>query len=135
MTRKQTVITFTIDVPAEGVDRLKPLLEATGVRFDPARQVVAFNDAMLDKAVAMGHHLPGMVEGLNRHLDAAGLTPRIPTDHKEWTIERRHAFLQLAIENLDWEENEVGYDWWKDEGMSWDRLAEEHPLVFKGRED
>ena len=129
------MITFTIDVPAEGVDGLKPLLEATGVRFDPARQVIAFNDAMLDKAVAMGHHLPGMVEGLNRRLDAAGLTPRIPTDHEEWTIERRHAFLQLAIENFDWEENEVGYDWWKDEGMSWDSLAEEHPLVFKGRED
>ena len=135
MTRKKTVITFTIDVPAEGVDGLKPVLEATGVRFDPARQVVVFNDAMLDQAVAMGHHLPGMVEGLNQHLDEDGLTPRVPTDHHEWNIERRHAFLQLAIENFDWDENEVGYDWWKDEGMSWEKLAEEHPMVFKGRED
>ena len=135
MTKKNTMITFTINVPAEEVDRLKPMLEATGVRFDPTRQVVAFNETMLDKAVAMGHHLPGMVEGLNRRLEDEGLTPRIPTDHEEWTIERRHAFLQLAIENFDWEENVVGYDWWKDEGMSWDRLADEHPLVFKGQED
>ena len=135
MTRKNTVITFTIDVPAEEVSRLKPMLEATRVRFDPARQVVVFNDAMLDQAVAMGHHLPGMVEGLNRRLDEDGLTPRVPTNHHEWNIERRHAFLQFAIENLDWEENEVGYDWWKDEGMSWDRLTDEHPLVFKGQED
>ena len=135
MTKKNTVITFTIDVPAEEVNRLKPMLEATGVRFDPARQVVVFNDAMLDQAVAMGHHLPGMVEGLNRRLDEDGLTPRVPTNHHEWNIERRHAFLQFAIDNFNWEGETVNEGWWKDEGTSWEKLPEEHSLVFEERED
>ena len=48
MTRKQTVVTFTIDVPTEDMDRLGDGLAAMGVRFDPAQQVIVFNDAMLD---------------------------------------------------------------------------------------
>ena len=76
------------------------MLEAAGVRFDPERQVIAFNEAAMDQAVAMGHHLPGMLEGVNRRLDEEGLTPRVPTNHHEWSIERRHAFLEFAIVNF-----------------------------------
>ena len=131
MTRKQNMITFTIDVPAEEVDRLGAGLAAMGVRFDPAQQVIVFNDAMLDQAVAMGHHLPGMLTGVNQHLDEDGLTPRVPTDHHEWSIERRRAFLQFAIDNFNWEGQSVGDGWWKDEGTSWESLTENHPLVFR----
>ena len=129
------MITFTIDVPAEEVGRLQDELAAMGVRFDPTRQVVVFNDAMLDQAVAMGHHLPGMLTGINEHLDEDGLTPRVPTNHEEWNIERRHAFLQFAVNNFNWEGETVSDGWWKDEEMSWEKLAEEHPLVFKGQKD
>ena len=94
-------------------------------------QVIAFNDAMLDQAVAMGHHLPGMLTGINQHLDEDRLTPRAPTDHDEWSIERRHAFLQFAIDNFNWEGQAVGNGWWKDEGTNWESLAENHPMVFK----
>ena len=131
MTRKQTVVTFTIDVPTEDMDRLGDGLAAMGVRFDPAQQVIVFNDAMLDQAVAMGHHLPGMLTGINEHLDEGGLTPRIPTNHEEWSIERRHAFLQFAIDNFNWEGQAEGDSWWKDEGKSWEEMVTQNPLIFK----
>ena len=96
-------ITFTIDIPNGRIEELKQLLKGLEVRFNPENQIVAFNDAMMCHSVAMGHHLPGMVVGMNRSLDEAGLTPRIPEDHEKWSIERRQAFLQFAIENFDWD--------------------------------
>ena len=128
------MVTFTIEVRPEKIDRIKSVLEAEGVIFDPERQVIAFNDAALDQAVAMGHHLPGMLEGVNQHLDEEGLTPRVPTNHQEWSIERRHAFLEFAIVNFRWDDETVGDGWWKDEGTTWEELAAQHPRVFQAKE-
>ena len=128
------MVTFTIDVLPEEIDGVKLMLEAAGVRFHPERQVIAFNDAALDQAVAMGHHLPGMLEGVNHSLDEEGLIPRVPTNHQEWSIERRHAFLQFAIDNFRWDDESVEGSWWKEEGTSWEELAAQHPLVFQAKE-
>ena len=127
-------ITFTIDIPNGRIEELKQLLKGLEVRFNPENQIVAFNDAMMCHSVAMGHHLPGMVVGMNRSLDEAGLTPRIPEDHEKWSIERRQAFLQFAIENFDWDNSTVNYTWWEDEGITWRELTRGHPLVFEERE-
>ena len=128
------MITFTIDVLPEEISGLRTLLEARGVRFDPERQVIAFNNAALDQAVAMGHHLPGMLESVNQSLDEEGLTPRVPTNHQEWSIQRHYAFLQFAIDNFSWDGESVSESWWKDDGKSWEELAAGHPLVFQATE-
>ena len=124
-------ITFTIDVPSRRIEELKQLLEGLDVRLDPKRQVVAFNEAMMSQSVAMGHHLPGMVEGMNRCLDEAKLTPRIPEGHEKWSILRRQEFLQFAIDNFDWDDNTVSNTWWDNEGITWQELTRDHPLVFE----
>ena len=128
---KGETITFTIDVPSRRIEELKQLLEGLDVRFDPDRQVVAFNDALMSQSVAMGHHLPGMVEGMNRCLDEAKLTPRIPDGHEKWSILRRQEFLQFAIDNFDWDDNTVSNTWWDNEGITWRELTQDHPLVFE----
>ena len=99
-------ITFTMDIPTGKIEEVKQLLEGLEVKFNPNDQIIAFNEAMMSQSVAMGHHLPGMVVGMNRSLDEAGLTPRIPEDHEGWSIERRQAFLQFAIENFDWDDRQ-----------------------------
>ena len=124
-------ITFTIDVPSRKIEELKQLLEGLDVRLDPKRQVVAFNEAMMSQSVAMGHHLPGMVEGMNHCLDEAKLTPRIPEGHEKWSILRRQEFLQFAIDNFDWNDNTVSNTWWDNEGITWQELTRDHPLVFE----
>ena len=125
------MITFTIDVPSRKIEELKQLLDGLEVRFDPERQVIAFNDAMMSQSVAMGHHLPGMVVGMNHYLDEAKLTPRIPEGHEKWSTLRRQAFLQFAIENFNWDDNTVNHTWWDDEGITWQELTRDHPLVFE----
>ncbi len=127
--RKKT-ITFTIDIPSGRIVELKQLLEGLEVRFDPQSQIIAFNDAMMSQSVAIGHHLPGMVAGMNRSLDEAGLTPRISEDHEGWSIERRQAFLQFAIENFNWDDDKINQEWWVDEGISWEEVTTRYPLVF-----
>ena len=131
---RRMIITFTIDIPSNRIEELKQLLEGLEVRFNPERQVIAFNDDMMSQSVAMGHHLPGMVEGVNHYLDEAKLTPRIPDGHEKWDIERRQAFLQFAIENFDWDDNTVNHTWWDDEGITWQELTRDHPLMFEEQE-
>ena len=127
-------VTFTIDVPSRRIEELKQLLEGLDVRLDPKRQVIAFNEAMMSQSVAMGHHLPGLVEGMNRCLDDAKLTPRIPDGHEKWSILRRQEFLQFAIDNFDWDDNTVTNTWWDNEGITWQELTQDHPLVFEEQE-
>ena len=128
------MITFTIDVPSGRIEELQQLLDGLEVRFDPERQVIALNDAMMSQSVAMGHHLPGMVVGMNHYLDEAKLTPRIPENHEKWSTLRRQELLQLAIENFDWDDNTVTNTWWNDEGITWQELTQDHPRVFEERE-
>ena len=127
-------ITFILDIPSSKVGELKQLLEGLEVQFAPENQVVAFNDGLTCHSVAMGYDLPGMVVGMNRSLDKAKLTPRVPEDHEKWSTERRQAFLQFAIDNFDWDNGTVTYTWWEDEGIIWLELTREHPLVFKEQE-
>ena len=127
-------ITFIIDIPSSRIEELKQLLEGLEVQFAPEDQIIAFNDTLMGHSVAMGYHLPGMVVGMNRYLDEAKLTPRIPEDHEKWSTERRQAFLQFAIENFDWDNSTVNYTWWEDQRIIWLELTQDHPLVFKEQE-
>ena len=113
---------------------MRQLLEGLEVQFAPENQVIAFNDTLTCHSVAMGYDLPGMVVEMNRYLDEAKLTPRIPEDHKKWSILRRQAFLQFAIENFDWDNSKVNYAWWENERIIWQELTQGHPLVFEEQE-
>ena len=126
-TREET-ITFIIDIPRDRIEELKQALEGL-VTFDPNEQVVAFNDAIRSQPVAMGHHLPEMVLGINRRLDEEGLTPRIPEDHEKWSTLRRQVFLQFAMENFDWNDNMINQEWWVEEEIDWEDLATRYPMV------
>ena len=131
---KEETITFVIDIPSSRIEELKQLLEGLEVQFAPENQVVAFNDGLTCHSVAMGYDLQGMVVGMNRSLDKAKLTPRVPEDHEKWSTERRQAFLQFAIDNFDWDNGTVTYAWWEDEGIIWQELTQDHPLVFEEQE-
>ena len=126
----EETIAFIIDIPSGQIEELKQALEGLEVIFDPDQQVVAFNDVIRSQPVAMGHHLPGMVLGINRSLDEAGLTPRIPENHEGWSTLRRQAFLQFAMENFDWNENRINQEWWAEEEINWEDLATRYPMVF-----
>ncbi len=131
---KPVTVSCIVDIPADRLEEAASRLENLGIILDPRRQVIVFNEALMSQSVALGHHLPGMVEGMNRCLEQESLTPRIPGGHKEWSIERRQAFLQFAIENFDWDDNTVRNTWWADEGITWPELVRGYPLVFEGRE-
>ena len=130
----EETVTFTIEVPSGRIEELKLLLEGMDVRLDPERQLVAFNKAMMSQSVAMGYHLPGLVKGMNRCLDDAKLTPRIPDGHEKWSILRRQEFLQFAIDNFDWDDYTVSNTWWDNDGTIWRELTQDHPLVFEEQE-
>ena len=81
-------IAFILDMPSGMIEELKQALEGLEVIFDPNQQVVAFTHGITSQTVAMGHHIPGMVLEINRSLDEAGLTPRIPEAHEKWSTLR-----------------------------------------------
>ena len=45
-------------------------------------------------------------------------TPQIPDGHEKWNTLRSQAFLQLAIENFDWDDSTVNHTWWDNEGIA-----------------
>ena len=123
-------IKYTIDVPREAVPELEILMNKHGAYFDSRRQITAINDTLMESSTAMGHHAPDLIESLNQHLDRSGLEPLVPTDHKEWSLERLQAFLNMAVNNVQWVDNHVESDWWEEEGKTWQEVVQENPMVF-----
>ena len=121
---------FVIEVPPKGVETLRETLEDRELRFDPSRKFIALNERTLDNGVALGHHIPEMLEGISHLLDEEGLTPRVPTDWQEWSSQRRHAFLQFAINNFIWDGTTALDGWWQHDGITWEELARRNPGVF-----
>ena len=124
-------IAFILDMPSGMIEELKQALEGLEVIFDPNQQVIAFTHGITSQTVAMGNHIPGMVLEINRSLDEAGLTPRIPEVHEKWSTLRRQAFLQFSVANFDWVENRINEAWWEDKGITWRKLTRDNPLIFK----
>ena len=125
-------LTFTIDASETKVDDLKAALEKLDIRFDPRRQLIAFNESLMDTAVAMGHHTSSLIEAINEQLQRANLTPPVPTDHQDWPLERQMAFLEFAMYCFDWVDHDIQNSWWHSEGMSWAEVVKDHPMVFTG---
>ena len=83
---------------------------------------------MSEKTKKMTHHLPRMMEGMNNCLDEAKLTPSTPEGLKKSNTQRRQAFLQLAIENFDWDESTVNDTSWDDEGIAGRELTQDNSI-------
>ena len=129
-----TALTFTIDVSDTQVEELKDVLDKLDIRFDPERQLVAFNESFMDTAVAMGHHTPDLIRGVNHQLNSDGLTPLVPDNHTQWTLARRIAFLKFAVREFAWQESMVQYCFWLADGKTWEEVVGENPLVFTGQD-
>ena len=130
--RKMTALTFTIDVPDSKIEELREALGRLDIQFQPERQIIAFEESLMETCVAMGHHTPDLVQEINRQLTKAGLTPPVPTDHETWPMTRRMAFLEFAISHFDWVDHDLDNSWWRTEGRNWDQVVAENPLVFEG---
>ena len=129
-----TALTFTIDVPDTQVEELKDVLDKLDIRFNPERQLVAFNESFMDTAVAMGHHTADLIEDINDQLQRGGFTPLIPTDWKEWTLTRRMDFLGFAIRSFDWFDHDTDNSPWRLEETSWQEVVDDNPLIFTGQD-
>ena len=130
-----TALTFTIDVLDTKVEDLKEALDKLEIRFKPERQLVAFCGSFMETAVAMGHHTPDLIEGVNQQLWRANLTPLVPTNKEEWNLARQLSFLEFAINCFDWIDNDLENAWWRAEGKRWEEIVKEHPLVFNGKDE
>ena len=80
----------------------------------------------------MGHHTPTLTQEINRQLKRADLTPLIPTDHDNWDLARRMAFLEFAVSHFDRTDHDLENSWWRSHGKIWQEMVEENILVFTG---
>ena len=94
--------------------------------------MVAINEAFRDQsAMALGHHVPQMVQSINVYLRAHRLRPAIPLDHQDWDPGRYYRFLQFALEQFSWNGTAVEDAWWQQDGMTWAEVAREHLEIFR----
>ena len=126
----EPMIQLTINVPLSKMPSLQEFMDGKGIYLNPNRQVTALNEELMDNAVAMGHHIPNLIQGINQHLRTARIAPEIPTNHEDWSLERRQQFLQLAIREFQWNENHIEYSLWEEDGRPWDEVVANHPDVF-----
>ena len=99
---------------------------------DPVEISVSMVDdkAFLDDAGAIGHYTPTLIEDIDPQLKGDGVTTLVPTDHDNWDLARRMAFLKFAVSHFDWIDHDLDNAWWRADGRSWQEIVEEHPLVF-----
>ena len=128
------MIQLTIQVPLRHIKSLQEFMDRQGIHLDVDRQVTAINDALMDNAVAMGHHIPDLIMGINRHLKTSRNSPEIPMDHERWSLEQRQQFLELAIREFQWNENHIEYSLWEEDGRPWLEVVAQHPRVFASQE-
>ena len=129
-----TTIRYTIDVPQEAIPELEQLMERHQTHFHPRRQITAINDVFMENSTAMGHHVPDLIQGMNRFLEQQGLEPRVPENHGEWEIPRIQEFLILAVNQFQWQDNEVAQAWWQEDGRTWEQVVKEHQEIFSSDE-
>ena len=132
MTEK--TIKYTIDVPEPAIPELEDLMKRHGAHFSPTRQVTAINDAFMDQALAMGHHLPDLVRGMNEFLGEAGAKPLVPTDWGSWEPARIQECLKLAVREFQWDGSTVLDAWFIVDGQPWSQVVEKHPEVFQEKD-
>ena len=123
-------ISYVVNVQPEQVEALAGLLAERGIFFHPKRSIVAFNEAFMDRCVAMGHHVPELARGINEFLDREGFRPRVPGDFDGWTPERTREFLDMAVQGFDWDGDRVRHAWWQDDGADWEEVTRKHSPVF-----
>ena len=128
---RDPIIQLTILVPLSHMRRLQEFMDRQGLFLDPNRQVTALNEDLMDNAVVMGHHIPDLIMGINRHLKSYKISPEVPTDHEDWSLERRQQFLELAIREFQWNENHIEYSLWDEDGRPWAEVVANHPEVFR----
>ena len=130
-----TAFTFTIDVQEDRVSELENFLKDLGINFQPENQMTAFNVLNLETSVAMGENTSTIIQEINWLLNAEGLAPLIPTDHAQWNLARRWAFLKFAVKEFAWARTTADYCFWLADGKTWDEVVQENPLVFTGRDE
>ena len=126
-----TNIRYTIDVPQEAIPELDELMQKHSAYFHPRRQITAINDIFMERSTAMGHHVPGLIMGMNRFLEQENLDPRVPEALEPWDLPRLQSFLMFAVNQFQWQDNEVLQAWWQEDGRTWDETASEYPEVFQ----
>ena len=127
-----TTIEYLLNLPVNRLEEVEDLLRSKGIYFDRRKHMVAINEAFRDQsAMALGQHVPEMIQSINGYLKSHRLRPTIPEDHQDWDPNRYYRFLQFALEQFSWNGAAVEDAWWQQDGMTWTDVAREHMGIFR----
>ena len=126
-------LTFNVSMPPERANDLTELLNSIGIDFDPHNNVTVFNDDPHYQCRFTGADVHWLIEDINTYLFSRSLRPFIPTNHQDWTLERRYALLKLASTEFNWSGQFPAPPWWMEHinQMRWNRVWRDFAIVFE----
>ena len=119
---------FLVTVPEERVDELARLMTEHGFEFDADLHqfAVPFENTDPMFPAHFGHHIPDLVQGLNRFLAEQKIHPKIREDVHNWSYTQRADFLELTVNEFTWYGFRVGGAWWRDDDRPWSEIMEKY---------
>ena len=115
-------IQFLVTVLPERVDELASILRQAGVGFDPNTDLISIDrqSELVTSGVNFGKDIPELIAGINEFLRRRGETALVRDDPENWSLQERHAFLQIATTEFRWHGFQVKRAWWLDRQQRWE---------------
>ena len=123
-------LTFTISALPGQVNLLFETLHQAGFDADPQKALTCRNDTAAQYQTAVGADAPDLVQEINKYLWENDCRPLVPENTGEWDLERLNQFLELAMQNFDWEDQRIANTWWSAQSIRWHQIVRENPQVF-----
>ncbi len=125
---------YRITVPSRKILEARTALSRLGIEMVPhcpQQELMATRETDYGNSYATASQIPGMLTQVNQHLQENGLSPRIDPDHDSWDSKEATEFLEMCLNEFEWEEGKISQaefqdqEEWEDVQSMWTCLPTE----------
>ena len=124
---------YLINVPEDQVTALNKFMKERRIQFSPMENLLVINGGSPDTPVFHGDQIPDLIAEINGHLEGDhDISPAVPENCREWSLDTCREFLELAIREFSWsEEYQVQYNHFGADPEQWQDITERYPRIFQ----
>ena len=123
-------ITYYIKIPSDKINLLINNIKEFDLEFDIINnmQYIDYEDSKPDLPIRNGSEIPKLITAINNYLKQKYIRTHIPTNYKDWDLEKIYNFLKLATNEFEWEDDKILHSFRTLSYSSWPYIANEYSI-------
>ncbi len=123
-------ITYYIKIPSDNIEAFNNAIKELGIDFDTIdnMQYIDYEDSKPDLPIRTGSEIPKLITSINEYLKQKYIHTHIPTNYKNWDLEKIYNFLKLATKEFEWEDGNILHSFRALSYSSWPYIANEYSI-------